>query len=60
MFLRARVGEIDVAAAAEAAEDAAGLMARELAWDAAEVRRQRDALEAELGQERGWMAAAPR
>ena len=60
MFLRARVGEIDVAAAAEAAEDAAGLMARELAWDAPEVRRQRDALEAELRRERGWMAAAPR
>jgi glycerol-3-phosphate dehydrogenase len=60
MFLRTRVGEIDVAAAAEAAEDAAGLMTRELGWDAAELRRQREAFEAELSRERGWMAASPR
>jgi glycerol-3-phosphate dehydrogenase len=58
MFLRTRIAEIDHAAAAEAAPAAARLMARELAWDGTEERRQRDTFEQELDRERGWAAAA--
>jgi glycerol-3-phosphate dehydrogenase len=58
MFLRTRIGEIDAAAAAEAAPTIALLMARALSWDAAESRRQRKAFEAELDRERAWTAAA--
>lgn len=54
MFLRARIGEIDLDAAAEAADDAAALMARALRWNGAEVRRQRDACEAELSRQSAW------
>jgi glycerol-3-phosphate dehydrogenase len=54
MFLRTRLGEIDDAAAAEAAPGVADLMARELGWDAAEAGRQRQVFEAELDRERMW------
>jgi glycerol-3-phosphate dehydrogenase len=65
MFLRTRIGHIDVAAATDAAPGVAALMARALGWDAAEVRRQREVFEAALDRERSWMtpgaatAAAP-
>jgi hypothetical protein len=36
----------------------AELMARELQWDAAELRGQRDAYEAQLDQERGWLGGS--
>ncbi|MGQ0571849.1 MAG: glycerol-3-phosphate dehydrogenase/oxidase [Armatimonadota bacterium] len=58
MFLRTRLAAIDVAAADQAVETVCALMARELLWDAAETRRQRDAYEAERDRERGWTVAA--
>jgi glycerol-3-phosphate dehydrogenase len=60
LFLRVRLAEIDAAAAAEAAEDVASLMARELGWEIGEVRRQREAFDADLSRECAWMAATLR
>ncbi|MDR7542917.1 MAG: glycerol-3-phosphate dehydrogenase/oxidase [Armatimonadota bacterium] len=58
MFLRTRLGRIDAAAAAEAAPAVAALMAQELRWEPAEVRRQREQFEAALERERAWMTPA--
>jgi glycerol-3-phosphate dehydrogenase len=58
MFLRTRIGHIDVAAAAEAAPAVAALMARALGWDPAQTRRQREMFEAALDRERSWMTPA--
>jgi glycerol-3-phosphate dehydrogenase len=58
MFLRVRIAAIDVQAAAESVEAVAALMGRELGWDAAEIRRQRDALDEALVGESGWMSAS--
>lgn len=55
MFLRTRLAVIDGDAASGAVNTVAALMARELNWDAAEMRRQRAAYEAQQDRERRWM-----
>jgi len=56
MFLRTRLAVIDADAAGQAMEMVAALMARELKWDAAETRRQREAYEVQRARERSWAA----
>jgi glycerol-3-phosphate dehydrogenase len=58
MFLRTRLAVIDGEAADHALGTATALMARELGWDGAEARRQREAYEAQRDRERNWMAAS--
>ncbi|MDR7485375.1 MAG: glycerol-3-phosphate dehydrogenase/oxidase [Armatimonadota bacterium] len=57
MFLRTRLAAIDLAAADRAVETVAGLMARELDWDAAERARQREAYEADRDRSSAWRTA---
>ncbi len=58
MFLRTRLAVIDGDAAEAAVDTVAALMARELQWDAAEIRRQREAYEAHWARERAWAQRA--
>jgi glycerol-3-phosphate dehydrogenase len=58
MFLRVRLAAVDLDAAAKARDRVAGLMARELGWNAAELRRQHEAYDAELDHERGWLGGS--
>lgn len=60
LFLRTRLAAMDAEAADRAVETVAGLMARELGWDAAEIRRQREAYEAVCDRERRWAIPAQR
>jgi glycerol-3-phosphate dehydrogenase len=54
MFLRTRLAAVDESSADDAVEAVAGIMARALEWDQAEVRRQRDAYAATAERERRW------
>ncbi|MDR7421712.1 MAG: glycerol-3-phosphate dehydrogenase/oxidase [Armatimonadota bacterium] len=56
MFLRVRLAAIDVDAAAHAVGGVTALMSRELGWDPPETTRQREAFEAALARESGWVA----
>ena len=58
LYLRTRLTVLDTAAADEAAPTAAGLMARELGWDAAETARQMRVHEARRDRERAWTGLA--
>jgi glycerol-3-phosphate dehydrogenase len=59
MYLRTRLAAIDEASADSAVEAVAGIMARVLDWDQAEIRRQRDAYAAVADRERRWRAPRP-